>query len=409
MAEAAALVERRTGRTSSTSTSAARSRRSSSGTAGRAACATSAWSSHHPGGLGARSASRPRSRSGAAGARSSATRSRSRCAARTPVRARADAARAERAPDVRRAGPTGTRSRPSSRRWTFRSSGTATSRPARMRGACASTGLRRDHDRPRLARAPWIFAQARAALDGRPDTAPIRAWMSASDTVVEHARNAIAFERDERRRCASSASTSAGTRKGCPKARSCDEELFTRDIALAEAEAILDVYRAREARGRVRPHARSICWSRWPRASSSRPMRCARLHGCPSSRSPATGEARPFVRPSPGALRNGIPEVVLGEGKAAEQAVRSAAGSPTHGERRASSRAPTRMRAALTRRRFRGRSRIISRGPCTSPQRAGRSRPSRHGARCQRRHGGPAGGRRGRRDRRGLRATPWPA
>src|SRR5690606_14535244 len=46
--------------------------------------------------------------------------------------------------------------------------------------------------------APWIFAQARAALDGRPipeDPDVVERF----SIVLEHARNAIAFERDEQR------------------------------------------------------------------------------------------------------------------------------------------------------------------------------------------------------------------
>jgi tRNA-dihydrouridine synthase B len=92
---------------------------------------------------------------------------------------------------------------------------------------------------------PWIFAQARAALDGRtvpepPDVADRFA------VVLEHARNAIAFEADEVRAMIDFRKHLGWYTKGLPDGRDLRERLFA-VRRLAEAEQILEEYAARYA------------------------------------------------------------------------------------------------------------------------------------------------------------------
>ena len=90
--------------------------------------------------------------------------------------------------------------------------------------------------------APWIFAQARAALDGQPiPAAPDVA--TRFEIVLEHARNAIAFERDEERAMIEFRKHLGWYTKGLPEGKRLREELF-RVRRLAEAETILEGYRA---------------------------------------------------------------------------------------------------------------------------------------------------------------------
>jgi tRNA-dihydrouridine synthase B len=89
---------------------------------------------------------------------------------------------------------------------------------------------------------PWIFEQARAALEGR-------AVPSAPDVgrrfeiVLAHARNAIAFEADEERAMLEFRKHLGWYTKGLPEGKRLREELF-RVRRLGEAEAILEQYRA---------------------------------------------------------------------------------------------------------------------------------------------------------------------
>jgi tRNA-dihydrouridine synthase B len=102
--------------------------------------------------------------------------------------------------------------------------------------------------------APWIFAQARAALDGRaippaPDVA------QRFEIVLEHARNAIAFRHERGDADAATAEDRAMREfrkhlgwytKGLHNGRQLREELFA-VRTLADAESILERYRAAAA------------------------------------------------------------------------------------------------------------------------------------------------------------------
>jgi tRNA-dihydrouridine synthase B len=88
--------------------------------------------------------------------------------------------------------------------------------------------------------APWIFAQARAALDGRPvpaDPGPAERFR----VVMEHARLAIAWEHEEEKAMVEFRKHLGWYTKGLPDGRRLRQELFgvTR---LAEADALLSRY-----------------------------------------------------------------------------------------------------------------------------------------------------------------------
>ena len=88
--------------------------------------------------------------------------------------------------------------------------------------------------------APWIFAQARAALAGR----PIPADPDVTERfaiVLEHARNAILFEADEERAMVDFRKHLGWYTKGLPDGKRMREELF-RVRRLAQVEAILRAY-----------------------------------------------------------------------------------------------------------------------------------------------------------------------
>jgi tRNA-dihydrouridine synthase B len=93
--------------------------------------------------------------------------------------------------------------------------------------------------------APWIFAQARAALDGRP-IPPEPDVAERFAIVLEHARNAIAFEQDETAAMRDFRKHLGWYTKGLPNGKVLREELF-RVSRLAEAEALLERYLARAA------------------------------------------------------------------------------------------------------------------------------------------------------------------
>jgi tRNA-dihydrouridine synthase B len=87
---------------------------------------------------------------------------------------------------------------------------------------------------------PWVFREARAAMEGRapppePDV-PERFRV-----VIEHARNAIAFERDEERAMLEFRKHLGWYTKGLPDGKRLREELF-RVRRLAEAETLLSGY-----------------------------------------------------------------------------------------------------------------------------------------------------------------------
>ena len=89
---------------------------------------------------------------------------------------------------------------------------------------------------------PWLFGQCRAALDGRPVPADpdVRERFA---IVLEHARNAIAFEADETRAMLEFRKHLGWYTKGLHGGRDLRQELFTVK-RLAEAEAMLEGYLA---------------------------------------------------------------------------------------------------------------------------------------------------------------------
>lgn len=93
--------------------------------------------------------------------------------------------------------------------------------------------------------APWIFAEARAALDGRP-MAPPPDPSQRFAIVLEHARNAIAFERDEQRAMIEFRKHLGWYTKGLPQGRQLRERLF-QVRSLGEIEQVLESYLAVES------------------------------------------------------------------------------------------------------------------------------------------------------------------
>ncbi len=91
--------------------------------------------------------------------------------------------------------------------------------------------------------APWIFAQARAALDGRP-IPPDPSVEERFRIVIEHARNAIAFEQDEELAMREFRKHLGWYTKGLPDGRALRQQLF-QVTRLEEAEALLEMYRDR--------------------------------------------------------------------------------------------------------------------------------------------------------------------
>ena len=88
--------------------------------------------------------------------------------------------------------------------------------------------------------APWIFRQARAALSGEPipDAPDV---LERFQIVIEHARLAIAFERDEGRAMLEFRKHLGWYTKGLPDGKKLREELF-QVKSLAEAESHLQRY-----------------------------------------------------------------------------------------------------------------------------------------------------------------------
>jgi tRNA-dihydrouridine synthase B len=90
--------------------------------------------------------------------------------------------------------------------------------------------------------APWIFAQARAALDGVP-VPPDPEVEERFAIVLEHARNAIEFERDEERAMRDFRKHLGWYTKGLPDGRRLREQLHGVE-RLADAERLLASYAA---------------------------------------------------------------------------------------------------------------------------------------------------------------------
>ncbi|HUF51689.1 MAG TPA: tRNA dihydrouridine synthase DusB [Longimicrobiales bacterium] len=88
--------------------------------------------------------------------------------------------------------------------------------------------------------APWVFAEARAALDGRP--LPHSPAVAARFAIVlEHAHNAVQFETDETRAMREFRKHLGWYTKGLPNGKALREELF-RVHTLRDAELILERY-----------------------------------------------------------------------------------------------------------------------------------------------------------------------
>ncbi len=108
-------------------------------------------------------------------------------------------------------------------------------RRMRVETGCAGIMIARgSHGRP------WIFREARAALDGQ----PIPSEPDAAERfriVLGHARNAIAFEQDETRAMLEFRKHLGWYTKGLPDGRKLREELF-QVRSLMDAEAILERY-----------------------------------------------------------------------------------------------------------------------------------------------------------------------
>jgi tRNA-dihydrouridine synthase B len=93
--------------------------------------------------------------------------------------------------------------------------------------------------------APWIFTQARAALDGKP-IPPDPDVPERFRIVREHARLAIAFERDEEKAIIEFRKHLGWYTKGLPNGRVLRQELF--EVSrLADAEALLAAYEEESA------------------------------------------------------------------------------------------------------------------------------------------------------------------
>ena len=88
---------------------------------------------------------------------------------------------------------------------------------------------------------PWIFAQARAALDGLP-IPPEPGVDERFAICLEHARNAIAFETDPERAIIDFRKHLGWYTKGLPDGRRLRTELF-RSTRLEEVERLLEGYR----------------------------------------------------------------------------------------------------------------------------------------------------------------------
>lgn len=93
--------------------------------------------------------------------------------------------------------------------------------------------------------APWIFEQARAALDGEP-IPPAPPVEERFRIVLEHARNAIAFTRDEERAMIELRKHLGWYTKGLPDGRALRQRLF-QVKRLKEAERLLAGYADRAA------------------------------------------------------------------------------------------------------------------------------------------------------------------
>jgi tRNA-dihydrouridine synthase len=95
--------------------------------------------------------------------------------------------------------------------------------------------------------APWLFAQTRAALEGRPVPADPEA-AERFRIVIEHARLAIAWEADEEKAMIEFRKHLGWYTKGLPNGRYLRQELFE-VRRLDEAERLLEGYLAQVEQG----------------------------------------------------------------------------------------------------------------------------------------------------------------
>ncbi|HKJ91626.1 MAG TPA: tRNA dihydrouridine synthase DusB [Longimicrobiales bacterium] len=113
---------------------------------------------------------------------------------------------------------------------------------ARMRAATGCAGVmlaRGSHGRP------WVFAQARAALEGRP-VPPDPDVAARFAIILEHARNAVVFGGDERRAMLEFRKHLGWYARGLPDARVLRQALF-QVTRLEDAHALLEGYLDRYA------------------------------------------------------------------------------------------------------------------------------------------------------------------
>ena len=87
---------------------------------------------------------------------------------------------------------------------------------------------------------PWIFSQARAALDGDP-APPSPGIVERFEICLEHARNAIEFERDRKRAIIDFRKHLGWYTKGLPDGRRLRTELF-QVTSLEQVEELLEGY-----------------------------------------------------------------------------------------------------------------------------------------------------------------------
>ena len=88
--------------------------------------------------------------------------------------------------------------------------------------------------------APWIFREARAALNGEPIPA-VPDVAERFDIVLEHARNSVAFGGDETRAMIEFRKHLGWYTKGLPDGKKLRQELFA-VTTLAEAQSLLEAY-----------------------------------------------------------------------------------------------------------------------------------------------------------------------
>jgi tRNA-dihydrouridine synthase len=87
---------------------------------------------------------------------------------------------------------------------------------------------------------PWIFKEARAALAGQPLPDP-PSVEERFQICIQHARNAVAFERDPPKAMREFRKHLGWYTKGLPRGKHLRQELF-QVTSLQEAEAILESY-----------------------------------------------------------------------------------------------------------------------------------------------------------------------